>query len=134
MRAAIPRIELRGDAWRWWNAARGVYDRGHRPAAGAVLVLKRQRDSRGHLAVVRRIVNSRLILADHANWLNEGRIYRNTPIVDVSKKGDWSECASGIRPAPPGAPTSTPPTASSTAADRSPARTRRARRGQARQA
>ena len=67
------RVELRGDAWRWWNAARGVYDRGHRPAPGAVLVLKRQRGSLGHLAVVRRIVNARLILADHANWLNRGR-------------------------------------------------------------
>ena len=61
------------------------------PAPGAVLVLKRHRDSLGHLAVVRRIVNDRLILTDHANWLNRGRVYRNTPVLDVSKKGDWSE-------------------------------------------
>lgn len=86
----LSRIELHGDAWTWWASARGVYNRGRTPAPGAVLVLKRQGNSLGHLAVVTRVVNDRLILADHANWLNRGRIYENTPIRDVSRKGDWS--------------------------------------------
>ncbi len=83
-------IALRGDAWSWWDAARGAYERGRTPAPGAVLVLKRQGGSRGHLAVVTRVVDDRVVLAHHANWLNRGRVYENTPIRDVSRDGDWS--------------------------------------------
>jgi hypothetical protein len=46
---------------------------------------------RGHLAVVTEVESSRRILVDHANWLNDGRIYRNDPVVDVSPDNDWSE-------------------------------------------
>ena len=84
------KIDLRGDAWTWWDAAKGNYDRGNFPEPGAVLVLKRQGNSRGHLAVVRKIVSDRIILANHANWLNQGRVFENTPILDVSERGDWS--------------------------------------------
>lgn len=86
----LSRIDLHGDAWTWWSAARGRYKRGHAPEKGAVLVLKRQGHSLGHLAVVTRIVSDRVILADHANWLNRGRVYQSTPIRDVSRRGDWS--------------------------------------------
>ena len=60
------------------------------PAVGAVLVLRRKGASRGHLAVVTRVVNSREVVASHANWLNKGRIHVDTPIRDVSPDNDWS--------------------------------------------
>lgn len=84
------RIDLKGDAWTWWNAAEGRYDRGNTPEPGAVLVLKRQGGMRGHLAVVTGVGGNRVVVANHANWLNEGRIFENTPIMDVSEAGDWS--------------------------------------------
>ena len=84
-------LEIRGDAWTWWRAAEGRYQRGPTPRAGAVLVLKRtNRLKRGHLAVVTRVLGPREVLAEHANWLNRGRIHRNVPVVDVSPANDWS--------------------------------------------
>jgi hypothetical protein len=44
----------------------------------------------GHLAIVRALVNSREIRVDHANWLNDGAVYLNDPVVDVSQDNDWS--------------------------------------------
>ncbi len=84
------KIEIRGDAWTWWNAAKGKYRRGKRPAVGAVLVLKRNGKSRGHLAVVTEVISDREVIANHANWLNKGQIHLNTPIRDVSRDNDWS--------------------------------------------
>jgi hypothetical protein len=46
--------------------------------------------SRAHLAVVRRLVSSREIRVDHANWLDDGSIYVNDPVEDVSSDNDWS--------------------------------------------
>lgn len=83
-------ISLRGHAWTWWRAAKGRYARGRRPEVGSVLVLKRRGRSLGHIAVVTRIVGPREIIADHANWLNRGRIHLGTPVRDVSKHNDWS--------------------------------------------
>ncbi len=83
-------IDLRGDAWTWWQAAAGRYARGGSPRVGAVIVLKRKGKSLGHLAVVTRIVNSREVIARHANWLNNGQIHLDTPIRDVSSANDWS--------------------------------------------
>jgi len=83
-------ISLRGDAWTWWRAAKGRYARGRAPQTGSVLVLKRRGRSRGHIAVVTRIVGPREIIVDHANWLNRGRIHLGTPVRDVSKNNDWS--------------------------------------------
>jgi surface antigen len=48
-------------------------------------------DERGHLAVVRRVLNDREIVVDHANWLNGGEISIDNPIMDVSDDNDWSE-------------------------------------------
>jgi surface antigen len=84
------KIEIRGDAWTWWNQAKGRYQRGRVPAVGAVLVLRRKGDSRGHLAVVGQIVSDREVIANHANWLNQGRIHQGTPVQDVSFLGNWS--------------------------------------------
>lgn len=83
-------IALRGDAAAWWDAAAGRYARGARPEAGAVLVFRRTNTSAGHVAVVRQVLGPRLVVADHANWLNNGRIHEGTPIEDVSRDGDWS--------------------------------------------
>jgi len=87
----ISGIGIRGDAWTWWRRAAGHYARGRTPRVGAVLVLsKSSRLRRGHLAVVTRILNSREVLVDQANWLNGGRIHLNTPVRDVSTHNDWS--------------------------------------------
>lgn len=83
-------IEIRGDAWTWWGQAEGRYQRGQRPEVGSLLVLRRRGRSRGHLAVVTEIVDSRTIVVRHANWLNRGRIHLDTPVRDVSRGNDWS--------------------------------------------
>jgi len=88
-------INLSGDAWQWWEAAAQTgLDRSRRPRAGSVLVFMRtSRNRTGHLSVVTRVVSSREIRVDHANWAssgNRGRIARNQPVVDVSANNDWS--------------------------------------------
>lgn len=87
---AQTKISLRGNAWTWWRGAKNRYNRSRTPKVGAVLVLKRRGRSLGHLAVVKRVIGPREIIADHANWLNRGRIHLATPIRDVSRKNDWS--------------------------------------------
>lgn len=87
----ISGIDLRGDAWTWWNKANGLYAKGKTPRPGSVLVLsKTRRLPLGHLAAVIEVRNSREIVVHQANWLNGGRIHRYTPVRDVSKNNDWS--------------------------------------------
>lgn len=84
-------VQIRGDAVTWWDQAAGRYSRAKRPQLGAVMVLKGYRNAqRGHVAVVTRMIDSRTIVIDHANWLNDGRIYIDTPVIDVSRNNDWS--------------------------------------------
>ena len=84
-------IRIHGDAWTWWRAAEGRYARGQRPEVGAVLVMKKTRRlNRGHLAVVKRVLDSRTVLVDQANWLNRGQVHLNTAVLDVSRRNDWS--------------------------------------------
>lgn len=87
-------IHLQGDAWQWWDAASGRYERGRAPRAGSVLVIARTaRLPSGHLSVVSRVVNSREVLVDHANWASgaaRGRIATDQRVVDVSPGNDWS--------------------------------------------
>jgi hypothetical protein len=45
---------------------------------------------RGHLAVVRSIVDPRDILVDHANWV-PGKIITGMAVRDVSPANDWTE-------------------------------------------
>lgn len=87
---AIGNVQIFGDAWTWWESAAGQYDRGQLPRVGAVLVLKRRGASLGHVAVVRQIVDSRIVIAEHANWLNRHEIQMNSAILDVSPGNDWS--------------------------------------------
>lgn len=93
---AISGIEIFGDAWTWWQAAAGRYQRGARPLPGAVLVLKRDgRLPSGHVAVVSALVNAREIRITHANWgyagKPRGQVDRDIPVIDVSPANDWSE-------------------------------------------
>ncbi|CAA7614745.1 CHAP domain-containing protein [Magnetospirillum sp. UT-4] len=98
-------IALKGDAWRWWNAAAGLYDRGSAPREGAVMVFNRQGSMRhGHVSVVNRVVTSRIIMVDHANWAparsrGRGEISQAVPVMDVSPKGDWSQVRVWYHPA-----------------------------------
>ena len=88
----ISEVSIRGNASTLWSSAKGRYGRGGKPKVGSVLVLKRAGRLRyGHIAVVMRILGSREIVVDHANWLNRGKIHRNVPVVDVSPANDWSQ-------------------------------------------
>ncbi len=85
-------IEIYGNANTWWGQAAGRYPRSNSPAPGSVLVMRGYSNAhRGHVAVVTQVVSSRLILVDHANWLNRGEISTNVPVTDVSPNNDWSE-------------------------------------------
>ena len=46
---------------------------------------------RGHVAVVRPLISAREIHVDHANWLDDGAIYLDDPVEDVSADNDWSQ-------------------------------------------
>lgn len=85
-------VEIYGNANTWWAQAKGRYVTEQAPSEGGVVVLRGYATSaRGHVAVVREIVSPRLIIVDHANWLNAGEITRNVPVRDVSPNGDWSQ-------------------------------------------
>lgn len=87
-------LQIQGDAWEWWDAAAGRYERSRRPRPGSVLVFMRTaRNRSGHLAVVSRVVSPREVRVDHANWgtgRERGQIARDQPVMDVSPGGDWS--------------------------------------------
>lgn len=89
-------IEIRGDAHTWWKKSAGRYVRGHVPEKGAVLVLsKTARMKYGHLAVVKKVTDSRHIEVTQSNWGNDRKtrsvIYKNMPVKDISAKNDWSK-------------------------------------------
>ena len=87
-------IQISGDAWQWWDAAAGRYDRDRAPRPGSVLVIARTaRMPSGHVAVVSRVLSAREVLVDHANWASgaaRGRIHTDQRVVDVSPRNDWS--------------------------------------------
>jgi hypothetical protein len=85
-------IKIYGDAWTWWDQAASKFQRGFQPQSGAVMVLIGYAGpERGHVAVVQKILSSREIRVDHANWLGDGSIYLDDPVADVSQANDWSE-------------------------------------------
>ena len=85
-------VQIYGDANTWWSQASSRYETADAPSEGAVLVLRGYANAnRGHVAVVREVVSSRMIIVDHANWLNGGEITRDVPVRDVSEAGDWSK-------------------------------------------
>lgn len=88
-------IQIYGDAWTWWDQARGRYTRGQAPRVGAVLAFARSDKLRlGHVAVVSRIVEDRVVMVTHANWSRvggkRGHAERDVTLFDVSLAGDWS--------------------------------------------
>lgn len=89
-------IQIYGDAHSWWQQAAGKYERGQRPAVGAVMAFKPYRSMQlGHVATVSRVLDQRRVLLDHANWSpidgRKGQIERNVLAEDVSAANDWSE-------------------------------------------
>jgi surface antigen len=89
-------IQIYGDAHSWWHQAEGKYQRGQRPAVGAVMAFKPYRSMQlGHVATVARVLDKRRVLLDHANWSpidgRKGQIERNVLAEDVSPANDWSE-------------------------------------------
>lgn len=89
-------FQIYGDAYQWWDHAAGKYKRGTTPQIGAVMVLsKTNRLKYGHLAVVKRVVNTRKIEVEHSNWGSDRKtrsiIYKRMPVIDVSMNNDWSQ-------------------------------------------
>ena len=85
------RIPIYGDAYTWWDKAAGRYARSSLPSEGSIMVLYNYAGpNRAHLAVVKKFSGEREIVVDHANWLDDGAIYLNDPVQDVSAAGDWS--------------------------------------------
>lgn len=84
-------IKIFGDAYTWWDGAKGQYARGNAPMLGSVLVLsKTKRLRRGHVGVVTAIVSPREIRLDHANWQPDA-IITNMAVIDVSPANDWTQ-------------------------------------------
>ena len=84
-------IALVGNALTWWGKAAGTYERGYRPEVGAVLNFRATgRMNLGHVAVVSRVIDSRNVQIDHANWASRGAISRNISVIDVSPNNDWT--------------------------------------------
>ncbi|MBL6457876.1 CHAP domain-containing protein [Belnapia sp. T6] len=92
---AVSGLQVTGNGGDWWGNAAGLYDRGHRPEPGAVMAFRATSGmSRGHVAVVRRIVSPREVLIDHANWagpgIRRGSVMQGVSVIDVSDANDWS--------------------------------------------
>lgn len=89
-------IQIYGDAHTWWQQAAGKYERGNRPKVGAVMAFQPHRNMQlGHVAAVSKVIDSRTVLLDHANWSpidgRRGQIERDVKAVDVSPGNDWSQ-------------------------------------------
>jgi surface antigen len=88
-------IDLKGNAFTWWDEAAGVYARGNDPEPGSVLNFRSHATMRlGHVAVVSAIVSGREIEVSHANWWGPGAtksgVNRNVSVIDVSPNNDWT--------------------------------------------
>ena len=88
-------IAIMGNAKDWWANAAGHYARGDVPEPGSVLAFKSNwHMPLGHVAVVARVVNSREIIINQANWWGPGGvpggIAYNIPVIDVSPRNDWT--------------------------------------------
>jgi hypothetical protein len=84
-------VEIYGNANTWWAQAAQRFERERDPEIGSVMAMRGYNTSaRGHVAVVQEVISDRLVLVDHANWLNRGEVTRAVPVRDVSPQGDWS--------------------------------------------
>lgn len=92
---ALTGVEIRGDAWTWWDQAEGRYQRGSKPRVGAVMAFIPHGNMRlGHVAAVKKIIDSRTLLISHANWSTiggvRGHIEEDVRVIDTSEANDWS--------------------------------------------
>jgi len=89
-------IQIWGDAWTWWGQAQGKYQRGDVPEVGSVVAFAKSNALRlGHVSVVSRIIEPRVIMVTHANWSRfdgkRGQVEQDVTLFDVSTAGDWSQ-------------------------------------------
>lgn len=89
-------VRIYGDARTWWDQAAGRYKRGNQPRPGAVMTFRPYGGmTLGHVAAVAKVIDSRTVLLDHANWSpidgRRGQIERGVKAVDVSPANDWSQ-------------------------------------------
>jgi surface antigen len=92
---ALSGVQIKGDAHTWWGQAAGLYDRGSMPRVGSVMAFRPHGGMRlGHVAAVRKIVDSRTVLVSHANWSTiggvRGHIENDVRVEDASEANDWS--------------------------------------------
>lgn len=89
-------MSISGNGRDWWYNAAGRYARSSRPEPGAILSFPSSGGMRsGHVAVVSRVINSRLIEIDHANWggpgIARGSVMQGVDVMDVSDNNDWTQ-------------------------------------------
>jgi surface antigen len=89
-------IDIYGDAHTWWDQAAGRFERGRTPREGAVMAFIPTGNMQlGHVAAVAKVIDSRTVLLDHANWSpingRRGQIEQDVKAVDVSPNNDWSQ-------------------------------------------
>jgi surface antigen len=89
-------LQIYGDARTWWEQAAGRYKRGATPRPGAVMTFRPSGNMvLGHVAAVSKVIDSRTVLLDHANWSpiggRRGQVERGVKAVDVSPANDWSQ-------------------------------------------
>jgi surface antigen len=88
-------VALFGAAGGWWNQAQGRYQRGQKPAVGAILVFERTGHMpSGHVAVVSAILGPREILVDQSNWFH-GATTHGDQVIDTSADNDWTSVMVG---------------------------------------
>jgi surface antigen len=92
---SVTGMAISGNGGDWWYNAAGSYGRGNRPEPGSVMAFRATGGmSRGHVAVVSRVLNDRQVLIDHANWggpgIRKGSVMHNVSVVDVSDNNDWT--------------------------------------------
>lgn len=87
---ALTGLALDGEAYQWWDEADGRYARSQIPAVGAALVFRRSWQlPSGHVAVVDKVLSTREILVNQANWIHH-RISHDDEVRDVSVENDWT--------------------------------------------
>jgi surface antigen len=92
---SVTGMAISGNGGEWWNNSAGRYARGQRPQVGSILSFPGSGGMRlGHVAVVSRIVQPRMIEIDHSNWggpgIRRGTVMRNVRVIDVSSDNSWT--------------------------------------------
>ncbi|TCH99837.1 CHAP domain-containing protein [Roseococcus sp. SYP-B2431] len=92
---SVTGMAISGNGRDWWENSAGRYARGQRPQIGSVLSFQGSGGMRsGHVAVVSRVMQPRMIEIDHANWggpgIRRGTVMRNVRVMDVSPDNSWT--------------------------------------------